>query len=379
MRPSPRRRLPAAPALWALGGLLAAFLLSGSVLGQQADDAGAHFIRANVLTGEGKYNEAITEFRAAISKKGAFAEAYNGLGKALAANAAVYNELGRADDAKAMMDGAIRAFQDAVRIDPKLCDAYYNLGYAFQQLGQFGNAADPLITALKMGCISPKVHLLIGRAQLSLGEAAKAEAAYRHALALRAKFPEYNFAEAYNGLGLALEEQGKRPDAIAEYHRAIDSNPKLVEAHVNLGSAYFAQNNLSDATAQFLTAMALDPHLAEASVKLGNTLTEQQKFQEVIAAYSKGLTPKPGRAEVHVKLGDALGSLGKMGPAINEYQNACQLMPDSPVPRYKLGLGLKKQGKPQEAEKQLKKALNDAVPESALAVQIEDALKKPDA
>ena len=46
-----------------------------------------------------------------------------------------------------------------------------------------------------------------------------------------------DYAEAHAGLGLALFNQGKLAEAIAEYRTAIRMKPDFAEAHVALGLA----------------------------------------------------------------------------------------------------------------------------------------------
>jgi Flp pilus assembly protein TadD len=69
-----------------------------------------------------------------------------------------------------------------------------------------------------------------------------AEAAFRRALARR---PTY--AEAWNGLGYALRQQGKYPESLQAYHEALRLRPDFPEALEYLGEAYVKLGRLDDA------------------------------------------------------------------------------------------------------------------------------------
>ena len=69
-----------------------------------------------------------------------------------------------------------------------------------------------------------------------------AEAAFRRALVLR---PTY--AEAWNGLGYALRQQGKYPESLQAYHEALRLRPDFPEALEYLGETYVKLGRLDDA------------------------------------------------------------------------------------------------------------------------------------
>ena len=69
-----------------------------------------------------------------------------------------------------------------------------------------------------------------------------AEAAFRRALVLR---PTY--AEAWNGLGYALRQQGKYSESLQAYHEALRLRPDFPEALEYLGETYVKLGRLDDA------------------------------------------------------------------------------------------------------------------------------------
>src|SRR5262249_252329 len=85
------------------------------------------------------------------------------------------------------------------------------------------------------------------------GDFAEAESQYRLALPGRAT------AETHNGLGYVLAHQGRDEEAVAEFRKAIDIDPKFTPAYNNLAEAYEHQNKREDAAENHRPAPAEKP------------------------------------------------------------------------------------------------------------------------
>nr|WP_306422129.1 tetratricopeptide repeat protein [Nostoc sp. CHAB 5715] len=135
-------------------------------------------------------------------------------------------------------------------------------------------------------------------------------------------------------MGIALKNQGKLDEAIAQYRKAIQLDPKDADAYYNLGIALKNQGKLDEAIAQYRKAIQLDPKHAGGYIGLGNVLSEQKKLDEAIAAYRQALklpdisaTPASAHTLAHNNLGLALEEKGKLEEAIAEYKRSIALDP----------------------------------------------------
>jgi len=81
-----------------------------------------------------------------------------------------------------------------------------------------------------------KSWLVLGSQALEAGDNARAEAAFRKALAV-----EPNSIEVLNDLGIALARQKKASEAIEVYRRALRIQPEHVTTMKNLAIAYFRE------------------------------------------------------------------------------------------------------------------------------------------
>jgi Tfp pilus assembly protein PilF len=190
----------------------------------------AHNNLGLLLFGEGRTDEAMAHYRAAIAVKPDDAFARNNLGRALAS-------VGRLEDARAML-------VEAVRSEPGNAEAWSNLG---------------------------NVHAAAGRYDAALE-------AYRSAVAVRP-----SFADAYGNLGNVLFLTGRRDDAIAAYVRALELDPQFVDARRNLAIALADAGKLDDAQRQLEAALRLRPGWADA----------ERDLADIRAARARAATVKP--------------------------------------------------------------------------------------
>ena len=129
-----------------------------------------------------------------------------------------------------------------------------------------------------------------------------------------------NYSEAYNNLGLALQEQGELDQAIQAYHRALEINPNYSEAYNNLGIALKEQENLDDAIQAYHRALEINPNYSEAYNNLGNVLKEQGKLDDAVLAYRSALGINPDYSEAHNNLGLVLLLQGNFSSGWREYE-----------------------------------------------------------
>ena len=110
--------------------------------------AEAHNNLGNVLTEQGKLEEAISSFEKALTFKPNFTEAHNNLGNVL-------REIGRAED-------AISSYRRALSLNPGYAQAYCNLGNVLREQGKLDDAIVSYQNALQ---ISESAEIKAGFAQ----------------------------------------------------------------------------------------------------------------------------------------------------------------------------------------------------------------------
>jgi protein O-GlcNAc transferase len=248
-----------------------------------AQNARAHYNRANALQTQGDLDAAIGHYRQALLLDPAYAEAHNNLGIALLAR----------DEA----DAAIESYRQALLLRPDYARAHNNLGNALQAQGSFAAATGHYLNALALEPNYAEAHNNLGNTWLTQGKFDAALECYQKALALK---PDY--AEAYFNLGNAFRLLDKPEAAIANYRRALALQPYYVDAYNNLGSVLLGQGRLDEAVACYRRVLELEPENAKAYGNLGSALLEQGEYAAALENYRKALSLKPDSAEAHSNL-----------------------------------------------------------------------------
>jgi tetratricopeptide (TPR) repeat protein len=138
----------------------------------------------------------------------------------------------------------------------------------------------------------------------------------------------------YVNLGLALNEQGRREEAMAACRMAIELKPDYATPHNNLGFVLAGKGRLDEAIAECREALRLKPDYPEAHNNLGNALGDKGQLDGAIAECRQALRLKPDSPETHCNLGVALMRKGQFRQAVEELRTGHQLGSRNPSWRY---------------------------------------------
>lgn len=130
------------------------------------------------------------------------------------------------------VDGAERAYNEAIKLDPKLADAWFDLGNLMLARGRFSEAADTYERATGLAPADAQAWINLGHALMGLRKFDQAAAAFTTAAAHP---PEA--ADAWNGLGAAFHAAGDRERALQAFTKAVEVRPDGAEGLYNLGMA----------------------------------------------------------------------------------------------------------------------------------------------
>jgi len=129
--------------------------------------------------------------------------------------------------------------------------------------------------------------------------------------------------------GVDAHRQGHYDTAIAEFHKAAESDPNLTEAFLNLGEEYMQTHDYGSAIAPLKRALELRPDLDAAHLQLGYALLSQGFAGEAI--------PHLERVHALEALGIAQIETGQYQEAIGNLNAALIKHPDAPDLLYYLG------------------------------------------
>jgi len=202
--------------------------------------ATALYNSARLAQSEGDLGDAERRYRAAIRAVPSFAEAYLNLGT-------VYRELNRNEQ-------AVVEYREAIRLRPDWAEAHYNLGNALFDLERYGEAEEAYRAASAIDPENRDAARCRVNAREKAGDLAGAEGLVREELARRGED-----ADLRNRLGDLLEKRGREEEALAEYRRAVELNPRHSAAHCNIGLVYFHRGENEEAIRAWKRILAYDP------------------------------------------------------------------------------------------------------------------------
>jgi tetratricopeptide (TPR) repeat protein len=162
---------------------------------------------------------------------------------------------------------------------------------------------------------------------------------------------------AYGGLGDVYLRDGRVPEAVAAYERAIAIDASNVESHIDLGIALLREGRADEAIARFQAALAIDPGNAEAHNNLGNIFASKGRLDEAAAEYASALKSNPSDGRAHYNLGSVLMRMGRMREAAAEFRGCLSLDPGDFDARENLGIALMRLGQADEAVPEFRAAL----------------------
>jgi tetratricopeptide (TPR) repeat protein len=166
-----------------------------------------------------------------------------------------------------------------------------------------------------------------------------------------------DMTEAHDKLGVNLVQVGRVEEGIGHFEQALRIKPDYAEAHYCLGVSLVKLSKLQEAVSHYEQALRIKPDYAEAHNSWGVVLGRLGKLEDSIGHYEQALRSQPDYADAHYNLGGTLIQLGRVEDGIGHYEQALRIKPDDAEAHYDLGIALVRLGRLQEAIAQYEQAL----------------------
>jgi len=193
-------------------------------------------------------------------------------------------------------DEALADFRKALEYEPSFSRAHANLGSALAERGEFKEAIRHLETAIEVNPLDASSWNALGYARAQMGELGEAMRIYHHALELSPKNPF-----VHNNLGLAFRELGRPDEALRHFETAVELYPQYVEAWKSVGFQRLARKDENGALAAYRKAIDLAPDDAVAQRSAGRTLLDLGRVAEALPYLRKAAALDP--QDVATRLG----------------------------------------------------------------------------
>ena len=253
------------------------------------------------------FEAAVSPLQKFIAEKPDLAFAHFQLGYA-------YTALKRSEDARV-------EYERAIALDPKMSEAYLNLGILLLDKQEYAAAVTPLGKAVELLPAQSRPRSLLAVAQDRSGDKEGAARSFEGVLHL-----EPNDLTANHYLGDLDLRRGKFAEAEARFRHALQIQPDAPELLQGLAQSLEAQNKpeASDAYRKYLAVRPQDFGTREHLIHL---LLYDQKYDAALAELDRADAGKPPSLNSLRMRADVQIAQNKMGDAIVTLQQAITLAP----------------------------------------------------
>jgi Flp pilus assembly protein TadD len=283
------------------------------------------------------FEAAITPLQKVIADQGEFAYAHFQL-------AYVYTALKRTDDARA-------EYERTIALDPKMSEAYLNLGMMLLDKQDAAAAVAPLRKAVELLPAQSRPRYLLAVALDRSSDRAGAAESFEALLHL-----DPNDVTAIDYLAWGALRNGKPEEAEVRFRRALEVQPNAAEARRGLAQSLDAQKK-PEAAGAYREYLELMPNDSEARARLVHILIEQKENDAALAELDRMDGGKPPTLESLKLRADVQIAERKWGDSIVTLQKALALAPNDAQLHGGLGRVYLQQRNFAAAEKELRIAL----------------------
>lgn len=232
-------------------------------------------------------------------------------------------------EASKNLEGSIKSYQMAIKVDTAYATAVMSLGYAYSRIGEPEKAAVQMQKYIRLAPDAADPHASYADILMYMGRYDEALEQYKESLQLK---PDYWYS--VREIGRIYEMMGRLKDAEHQYHASLKLLPqnRQVEAthHELDGFLNIDRGNYGEAAQQFRVALTIDSNSVDAARGLVIALGKMRQFEpaeEVIERIRreferKNLTESPIMLSFHMMRSRLLVERGDLAQAKAECDSA---------------------------------------------------------
>jgi protein O-GlcNAc transferase len=225
-----------------------------------------------------------------------------------------YTALHRSDEARS-------EYERTVALDPKMSEAYLNLGILLMERDPAAAVAS-LRKAVELLPAQSRPRILLGTAQERVGDLPGAADSFAGAVGLDPRDSDavLHLASLYLNLRRSAEAENKFRDV-------LNMQPTSAKAALGLAQSLDAQNK-PEAAAAYQKYLALEPADAAIHSRLVHFLIGQKKYDQALAELDRADAGKPPSSDSLRQRADIQIAQSKLDDAIATLQRAIAIAPD---------------------------------------------------
>lgn len=275
-------------------------------------DAETHFLFGVVNGQLGLLDDAIEHCATAVKLKPDYVDAWYNLAQA-------YMHSDRPQD-------AVAAYKKVTDLKSDYVEAHFNLGFALEQLGDYASAIKSYRKAVSIKPDYAEAYCNLGNLINNINQGSKLEGLSYLKLAVRIN-PAYLKGRLY--LGRALSQNGGIEEALEQYDKILEQEPRHIEALCAKALAYEKKGDFQNAAALLEPLLdQVDIHVAGAFAAVAVHIDRSEEaIQSMEAVLDKGGINSSDARSLHFRLGKLLDRAGEYERAFNHFSQANKLKP----------------------------------------------------
>ncbi len=175
----------------------------------------------------------------------------------------------------------------------------------------------------------------------------------------------------YTNRGNAYSAIGRLPEALADYQKSIELNPKYAEGYNNSAFIYSSQNNPEEALRRFNTAIELKPDYGDAYGNRAAILTKMGRYAKSLSDFERAIQLSSGKPFYYSNRGIAYSNLGRLQEALNDFDKSLSLDPKDDQVLLNRGLTLNALNRKNEAMESFRKSCDAGNPDGCKQLQLD--------
>ena len=208
-----------------------------------------------------------------------------------------YNERGMARVTSGDLQGAIADYNQTISLQPSDAYAYMGRGFTKAKLQDKIGAIADINQAINIAPNYALPYIFLGAINYTLGEREKAFNNFKKASQLFAA--QGNKAYAYGAEGLAHRFSNNYPAAIDSFTKAIAANPEIADMYDIRGSIYLLTGNVQKAIADYNQAIIVNPNYSSAYVSRAQIFVQKKEFQKGLFDLNKAIKLNPSQDKAY--------------------------------------------------------------------------------
>ena len=223
-------------------------------------------------------------------------------------------------------------FRNALRIDPRFVDAYYQLAQVDLAQRNWNGAYTSLQRAIDLDPTRLHARLDRGRLFLAARQFGDAEAEANYILK-----QQPNDVGAYQLLGAALSGEQKPDQALAAFSKVTELRPNDPGAYINMALVEISLHRPGDAEQNFKRAVSVDPKSIQAYTDLANFYRLQNQVPEAQSILQGGVANIPDGTSLYIEWASILAAQGKSDDAEAVLDKLRKQLPNSSAAAVAIG------------------------------------------